>query len=50
MNAQIFIELNEERCYLDVEIRFVVGAVYKTKLPGWRDQIDVLLSDDSCEN
>jgi len=42
--ANILIELNEERCYLDVEDTvFVVGAVYKTKLPdGGRDQIDVL--------
>ena len=49
--GKYLIELNEERCYLDVEDTvFVVGAVYKTKLPdGGRDQIDVLLSDDSCE-
>ena len=49
--GKYLIELNEERCYLNVEDTvFVVGAVYKTKLPdGGRDQIDVLLSDDSCE-
>ena len=49
--GKYLIKLNEERCYLDVEdTAFVVGAVYKTKLPDdGRDQIDVLLSDDSCE-
>jgi hypothetical protein len=49
--GKYLIELNEERCYLDVEDTvFVVGAVYKTKLPdNGRYQIDVLLSDDSCE-
>ena len=49
--GKYLIELNEERCYLDVEDTvFVVGAVYKTKLPdNGRYQIDVLLSDDSYE-
>ena len=49
--GKYLIELNEERCYLDVEDTvFVVGAVYKTKLPDdSRYQIDVLLTDDSCE-
>ena len=49
--GKYLIELNEERCYLDVEDTvFVVGAVYKTKLPdNGRYQIDVFLSDDSCE-
>ena len=49
--GKYLIELNEERCYLDVEDTvFVVGAVYKTKLPhDGRVQIDVLLTDDSCE-
>jgi hypothetical protein len=49
--GKYLIELNEERCYLDVEDTvFVVGAVYKTKLPDdGRYQIDVLLTDDSCE-
>ena len=49
--GKYLIELGEERCYLDVEdTAFVVAAVYKTKLPdNGRDQIDILLSDDSCE-
>jgi hypothetical protein len=49
--GKYLIELGEERCYLDVEdTAFVVAAVYKTKLPDeGRFQIDVLLSDDSCE-
>jgi uncharacterized protein len=49
--GKYLIELNEERCYLDVEDTvFVVGAVYKTKLPDdGRYQIDVLLTDDSYE-
>ena len=42
--GKYLIELNEERCYLDVEdTAFVVAAVYKAKLPeDGRDQIDVL--------
>jgi hypothetical protein len=49
--GKYLIELKEERYYIDVEdTAFVVGAVYKTKLPdNGRYQIDVLLSDDSCE-
>jgi hypothetical protein len=49
--GKYLIELNEERCYLDVEDTvFVVGAVYKTKLPDdGRYQIVVFLSDDSYE-
>ena len=49
--GKYLIELNKERCYLDVEdTAFVVGAVYKTQLPDdERVQIDILLSDDSCE-
>jgi hypothetical protein len=49
--GKYLIELEEERYYLDVEdTAFVVGAVYKTQLPDDdRYQIDVLLSDDSCE-
>ena len=49
--GKYLIELNEERCYLDVEDTvFVVGAVYKTNLSDdGRYQIDVLLTDDSCE-
>ena len=45
------IELNEERCYLDVEdTAFVVAAVYKTQLPGnGQSKIEIILSDDSCE-
>jgi hypothetical protein len=49
--GKYLIELGEERCYLDVEdTAFIVAAVYKTQLPdNGRDQIDILLSDDSCE-
>ena len=49
--GRYLIELGPERCYLDVEdTAFVVAAVYKTKLPGnGREQIDILLNDDSCE-
>jgi hypothetical protein len=49
--GKYLIELNEERCYLDVEdTAFVVGSVYKTQLPDdGRVQIDILLNDDSCE-
>lgn len=49
--GKYLIELGGECCYLDVEdTAFVVVAVYKTKLPDdSRDQINVLLSDDSCE-
>ncbi|MGA9109475.1 MAG: hypothetical protein ACLPSL_08880 [Smithella sp.] len=45
------IELGPERCYLHVEdTAFVVAAVYKTNLPcNGREQIDILLNDDSCE-
>ena len=49
--GKYLIELDEERCYLDVEdTAFVVGAVYKTQLPeDDRVQIEILLNDDSCE-
>ena len=49
--GKYLIELNEERCYLDVEdTAFVVGAVYKTQLPDeGQVKIDILLNDDSCE-
>jgi len=49
--GKYLIELGEERCYLDVEdTAFIVAAVYKTQLPdNGRAQIDILLSDDSCE-
>jgi uncharacterized protein len=49
--GKYLIELGEERCYLDVEdTAFVVAAVYKTKTPNdGREQIDILLNDDSCE-
>ncbi len=49
--GKYLIELGEERCYLDVEdTAFVVAAVYKTKpSDDGQFQIDVLLSDDSCE-
>ena len=49
--GKYLIELEEERYYIDVEdTAFVVAAVYKTKLPeDKRDQIDVLLNDDSYE-
>ena len=50
-SGKYLIELDEERYYLDVEdTAFVVAAVYKNKLPDdGRDQLDVLLNDDSCE-
>jgi hypothetical protein len=49
--GKYLIELGEERCYLDVEdTAFIVAAVYKTQLPdNGRAQMDILLSDDSCE-
>ena len=49
--GKYLIELGEERCYLDVEdTAFIVAAVYKTQLPdNGRAQVDILLSDDSCE-
>jgi Uncharacterized protein conserved in bacteria len=49
--GKYLIELDEERYYLDVEdTAFVVAAVSKTKLSDdGRDQLDVLLNDDSCE-
>ena len=49
--GKYLIELGEERCYLDVEdTAFIIAAVYKTQLPdNGRAQIDILLSDDSCE-
>jgi hypothetical protein len=49
--GKYLIQLNEECYYLDVEdTAFVVAAVYKTKsCEDGRFQIDVLLSDDSCE-
>ena len=49
--GRYLIELGPERCYLDVEdTAFVVAAVYKTNLPcDDREQIDILLNDDSCE-
>ncbi len=49
--GKYLIELGEEICYLDVEdTAFVVAAVYKNKQEGnIKDQIDVLLTDDSLE-
>jgi hypothetical protein len=49
--GKYLIELEAERYYLDVEdTAFVVAAVSKTKLSDdGRDQLDVLLNDDSCE-
>jgi len=49
--GKYLIELGPERCYLDVEdTAFVVSAVYKTINPdSGEEQIEVLLSDDSCE-
>jgi len=49
--GKYLIELGEERCYLDVEdTAYIVAAVYQTQLPdNGRAQIDILLSDDSCE-
>jgi uncharacterized protein len=45
------IELGPERCYLEVEdTAFVVEAVYKNRIPdNGREQIEIVLSDDSCE-
>jgi uncharacterized protein len=50
-SGKYLIELGEERCYLDVEdTAFVVAAVDKIQQPGdGQIQIDVLLSDGSCE-
>lgn len=49
--GKYLIELGSERCYLDVEdTAFVVVAVYKTKNPAnGMEQIEILLTDDSCE-
>jgi hypothetical protein len=49
--GKYLIELGQERCYLDVEdTAFIVAAVYKKQLPdNGPSQIDILLSDDSCE-
>lgn len=49
--GKYLIELGPERCYLDVEdTAFVVEAVYKTKLScDSREQIEIILNDDSCE-
>jgi hypothetical protein len=49
--GKYLIELEEERYYIDVEdTAFVVAAVNKTRLQeDSRDQIDVILNDDSCE-
>lgn len=49
--GKYLIELGPERCYLDVEdTAFVVLAVYRTRNPNsGREQIEVLLNDDSCE-
>ena len=49
--GKYLIELGAELCYLNVEdTAFVVEAVYKTK-PSCdsREQIEILLNDDSCE-
>jgi len=50
-SGKYLIELDEERYYLDVEdTAFIVAAVSKTKLlDDGRDQLDVLLNDDSWE-
>ena len=49
--GKYLIEMGEERCYLHVEdTAFVVESVNKTQLPDDSHvQIDILLSDDSCE-
>jgi len=49
--GKYLIELGSERCYLDVEdTAFVIAAVYKTKIPdNGREQIEIILNDDSCE-
>jgi hypothetical protein len=50
-DGKYLIEMGAERCYLDVEdTAFVVMAVYKTTNPvSGREQIEILLNDDSCE-
>jgi hypothetical protein len=49
--GKYLIEMGEERCYLNVEdTAFVVESVNKIQLPDdGHVQIDILLSDDSCE-
>lgn len=49
--GKYLIELGSERCYLEVEdAAFVVVTVYKTKITdNGREQIEIILSDDSCE-
>jgi hypothetical protein len=49
--GRYLIELGAERCYLNVEdTAFIVEAVFKTRNSGHdREQIEVLLSDGSCE-
>jgi len=49
--GRYLIELGPERSYLDVEDTvFVVSAVYKTENPlNGREQIEIVLNDDSCE-
>ena len=46
--GKYIIELGPERCYLEVEdTAFVVGAVYKNKIPdNGKEQIEILLNDD----
>ena len=49
--GKYLIELGPERCYLDVEdTAFVILTVYKTKNScNGKDQMEILLNDDSCE-
>lgn len=49
--GRYLIELGSERCYLEVEdTAFVIVAVCKTKNPAnGMEQIEILLTDDSCE-
>lgn len=49
--GRYWIELGGDCCYLEVEdTAYVVIAVYKTRHPRTgREQIEILLNDDSCE-
>lgn len=49
--GKYLIEMGSERCYLEVEdTAFVVFTVNKTKITdNGREQIEIILSDDSCE-
>ena len=50
-HGRYLIEMGLDCCYLDVEdTAYIVIAVYKTRHPQTgREQIEILLNDDSCE-